>query len=61
MKEKEVQMLVQLREFVITSYKSLDGSDSPTTSIAKQQDIAVTLESVVRSLDDVLKEYVNFQ
>jgi len=61
MEEKEVQMLVQLREFVINSYNSLDGADSPSTSITKQADVAATLESVIRSLDDVLKEHVNFQ
>ena len=61
MKDKEVHMLIQLREFVITNYKELDGSDSPSTSITKQEEVAHTLESIVRSLDDVLKEYVNIQ
>jgi hypothetical protein len=61
MKKDEIQMLVKLREYVIESYKNLDGTDSPSTAITKQEDVAYTLESVIRSLDDMLKEYVNFQ
>jgi len=60
MKPSEISKLVQLRKYVIEAYNSLDGSSSPGTALIKQADVAYTLESVVRSLDDLLNNHVSF-
>ena len=60
MTKKEVDMLVQLREFVRNQYDSLDGKTSPLAQ-TKVQDVAWTLSSIVNSLDDVLKNHVQFE
>ena len=60
MKPSEVSKIVQLRKYVIEAYNSLDGSSSPGSAVIKQEDVAYTLESVVRSLDDILSDHVNF-
>lgn len=60
MKSEEIDMLIKLREYVIGAYKSLDGGEV-NTSIVKQEDVATTLESVIRSIDDILRNYVKFE
>ena len=61
MNKENVDKLVQLRQFVIDAYESqLDGSSAPTTAVMKQQDAAYVYESVIRSLEDLLSENVNF-
>ena len=59
MTNEETNKLVQLRTFVISAYQALDGRGEPA-AVIKQADVAYTLESVVKSLDDLLKEYVEF-
>ena len=60
MTKKEVDMLVQLREFARNQYDSLDGKTSPLAQM-KVQDVAWMLSSIVNCLDDVLKDYVRFE
>lgn len=60
MEEKELKMLVTLRNHVISEYKLLNGVGNPS-AVVKQEDVGLTLESIVRSLDDVLSKYVNFE
>ena len=60
MKEEELKMLIQLREFARNQYDSLDGKTSPL-AVMKVQDVAWTLSSVVNSLDDILKKHVEFK
>jgi hypothetical protein len=60
MKEKEVQMLVQLREFARQEFDKIEGKGSPLAQM-RAQDAAWTLSSVVQSLDDVLKGYVTIK
>ena len=60
MTDKEKQMLVQLREFTRQEYEGLDGKTSPL-AMTKVSDAAWTLSSIVKSLDEVLKDYVTFQ
>ena len=59
MKNKEVEKLAQLRGYIISYYEKLDRN-SPGISMTKTQDIAYFCESLVASIDDVVKEYVNF-
>ena len=60
MNKDEVQNLVKLRQFVIDEYRSLDGAREPAAMI-RQTDVARTYETIVKSLDDLIKEYVTFQ
>jgi len=60
MNKKEVDMLVQLREFARNQFDSLDGKTSPLAQM-KVQDVAWMLSSIVNSLDDVLKDHVEFR
>jgi len=60
MKEEELKMLIQLREFARNQYDSLDGKTSPL-AVMKVQDAAWALSSIVNSLDDILKKHVEFK
>ena len=59
MSDKEVQMLVQLREFTRKEFEGIEGKGNPT-AMMKAQDAAWLLSSIVSSLDEVLKSYVTF-
>ena len=60
MTTEETQRLVQLRQFIIDAFNSLDGKGEPS-SVIKQSDVALTLSSVVKSIDELLSEYVTFE
>ncbi len=60
MKQEDVEMLAKLRNYVIGYYRSLDGGSAPDSSVMKQEDVALFLETVVKSMDEVLSPYVNF-
>ena len=57
MNEKEVQMLVQLREFARQEFEKIEGKGNPIAQM-RAQDAAYTLSSVVQSLDVLLNKYV---
>jgi hypothetical protein len=59
MKEKEINQLVELRSYVISFYNTIESPAEPS-SLIKSSDVAYTCESIVRSMDDILKQYVNF-
>jgi hypothetical protein len=59
MSEKEIQMLVQLREFARQAYNQIEGKGNPLAQM-RAQDAGYTLSSVVKSLDEVLEKYVTF-
>tara|TARA_R110000824_G_scaffold46289_15_gene133177 strand:- start:100 stop:288 length:189 start_codon:yes stop_codon:yes gene_type:complete len=61
MNKENVDKLVQLRQFVIDTYKQqIDGASAPATAVMKQQDVAHVYETVIRSLEDLLSKKVNF-
>lgn len=60
MNPEEVEKIVQLRQKVIEFYRGLDGNANPDTALMKQQDTAFMLETVIKSMDHILKEYVKF-
>ena len=61
MKDNEIQNLVNLRSFVIERYNNmLDGRGEPA-AVIKQQDVAAVLETVINTVDDLLKNYVKFE
>ena len=59
MKNNEVQMLINLREYMIHKYKSLDGRGNPGTSVMLQREVAAIIEESVRRLDKVLEDHVS--
>ena len=60
MENQEVERLLQLRNFVIQAHQNLDGKDSPATAMMKQQEAAYIYESVIRSIEDLLSDRVDF-
>ena len=60
MKKSEIEKLVQLRQTVIGFYRDLEGKTNPATSLMKQQDTAYMLETIIKSMDHLLSEYVKF-
>ena len=64
MNNKEIDMLVKLRKYVISSYQSLDGSvtgGSADHAMIKQADVAHTLSSIARSIEDILGDNVQYK
>ena len=59
MKKNDVEKLAQLRNFIINHYENLERS-SPGVSMTKTADVAYFCESLVASLDDLLKGHVSF-
>ena len=60
MKQKEIKMLIQLREFAREAFDQIEGKGNPIAQI-RSQDAAYTLSSIVKSLDDVLEPYVEIK
>ena len=58
MKNNEIQLLINLREYMIHKYNSLDGRGNPGTSVILQKEVAGIIEESVRRLDQVLNEHV---
>lgn len=59
MEKNEVEKLVMLRQYTIDAFNSLDGRGEPLSMI-KQEDVAYTLSSVIKSIDELLNDYVKF-
>jgi len=60
MTNKEIQMLVQLREFARQEFEKIEGKGNPLAQM-RAQDAGWALSSIVKSLDDVLKEHVTIR
>ena len=60
MNKNNVQMLIRLREFARAEFEKIEGKGNPLAQM-RAQDAAWTLSSIVQSLDDLLKEHVNFK
>jgi len=63
MNKEEVEKLVKLRKYTIEAYKSLGSIEArrSSTSVTKTEDVAYTFSSIVKSLDEVLKDHVKFE
>lgn len=59
MTKEDVERLVQLRGYIISYYNQLDRN-SPGISMTKTAEVAYLCESLVSSVDDILKPHVNF-
>ena len=60
MRPSEVNKIVELRNHVIKEYNDLIGPNASPTAIMKQEDVAWKLETIIRSIDDILKPHVSF-
>ena len=58
MESKEVQKLVQLRQYIIERYGTLDGVDT-NLAVTPTKEVALTYESIIRSIEDLLEPHVN--
>jgi len=54
MDKNELKMMVQLRKYVINAFDSIKEKSEPS-ALMKQSDVAVTLSTIVQSMDDILK------
>lgn len=60
MKNTEVQMLVQLREYAREAFDQIEGKGNPIAQ-TPSRDVAYTLSSIVKSIDEVIKPYVKIR
>ena len=61
MENRELNMLLKLREHVIEQHRSvLKESGGQNTAIVSARDAAAMLATIVNSLDDLLRPHVNF-
>ncbi len=60
MNNQEVQKLVQLRRHIIEYYDRLEGQGS-NIAVTNTKEIAIFCESLVKSVDQILSNYVNFE
>ena len=61
MDNRELNMLLKLREHVIEQHRGvLKESGGQNTAIVSARDAASMLATVVNSLDDILRPHVNF-
>jgi len=60
MEKDEVMKLAKLRSYLITYYNKLENPGNQT-SLTSTKDVAYLCETVIKSMDDILKEFVNFE
>ena len=58
MENHKLQLLINLREYMIHKYNSLDGRGNPTTSVMLQKEVASIIEESIRRLDRVIEDQV---
>ena len=45
---------------MVGQYKGLEGTNEVSTTVMKQKDVALMLETLIKSMDDLLRDHVNF-
>ena len=58
MENAEIQKLIQLRQYVIERYNTIDGKDT-NLAVTPSREVALTYESIIRSIEDLLESHVN--
>ena len=61
MNNEDVQRLVQLRGYVVEQYKTLLDDPNNAANLIRQREVAVVLETVIRSIEDLLGDSVVIQ
>ena len=54
MDDNQVKMIIQLRKYVINAFNSVQEKSEPS-ALMKQSEVAVTLSTIIQSMDDILK------
>ena len=57
MQNSDVQKLIQLRQYIIERYGSLDAKDT-NLAVTPTKEVALTYESIIRSIEDILAAHV---
>ena len=60
MDRKKINMLIQLRRFVIDEHDGLDGQGN-SQALCRQVDVANVYASIIASIDDIIRDDVKFQ
>jgi len=58
MKQNELQLLIDLRNYLIHRHDQLDGKSNPGTSVMLQRDTASIITESIKRIDVILEEYV---
>ena len=58
MKQNEIQLLIDLRRYLINRHDQLDGKNNPGTAVILQKEAALTISESVRRIDIILQDYV---
>tara|TARA_A100001391_G_C4917182_1_gene238138 strand:+ start:158 stop:352 length:195 start_codon:yes stop_codon:yes gene_type:complete len=61
MNENEIQELCDIRAYLITCYKNLDGRTNQATAVILQKDVAFFLENTIKRMDGLLRNYVSIE
>tara|TARA_Y100000310_G_C20062583_1_gene525670 strand:- start:194 stop:376 length:183 start_codon:yes stop_codon:yes gene_type:complete len=59
MTDDETQKLLQLRQFLIDYYKTLEAPHS-TTAVTQQKTVSPVISSAIKSIEDLVKDQVKF-
>ena len=57
MENTDIQKLIQLRQYVIERYTTLDGKDT-NLAVTSTKEVALAFESIIRSIEDVLSSHI---
>ena len=60
MNQDDVKKIVQLRRHLISEYRKLNDPSTAPNAIMSEKSVAAMLETTIRSLDDLIKDKVNF-
>jgi hypothetical protein len=59
MNQETIQMIAQLRKHMVLSYEKADIKNP--SAVMKEADFAKELETLIKSVDDILRPYVKFE
>ena len=60
MENKEIKVLIDLRQKIIENFNQLRDYKANPNAIMKEKDHAQTLHNIVVEIDKILKSHVNF-
>tara|TARA_R100000734_G_scaffold10662_1_gene8037 strand:- start:55 stop:240 length:186 start_codon:yes stop_codon:yes gene_type:complete len=61
MSKEEIKKILDLRRYLIEQYSGLDGLQQPTIATIKQSSVAHSLETAIKQIELILKDYVKFE
>lgn len=59
MNKDEVKALIVIRDVLIREYKEIPGKNEPS-SLIRAKDVAITYDFVIKEIDKILSDKVNF-